>query len=82
MQTLRVQLIVLLCAFLAAAILVRAAVPQRVSLLVTGGTVVTVDAARHVYRPGAVAIRFAMSMCPEPAINSGNAGLHDTPDHP
>jgi len=30
--------------------------PQVVSLIVTGGTVVTVDAARHVFSPGAVAV--------------------------
>ena len=30
--------------------------PRQVTIIVTGGTVVTVDAARHVYSPGAVAI--------------------------
>ena len=30
--------------------------PRRVSTIVTGGTVVTVDAERHIYNPGAVAI--------------------------
>ena len=30
--------------------------PRKVSAVVTGGSVVTVDAARHVYNPGAVAI--------------------------
>ena len=30
--------------------------PRRVALLITGGIVVTVDDARHVYNPGAVAI--------------------------
>jgi 5-methylthioadenosine/S-adenosylhomocysteine deaminase len=30
--------------------------PQAVSLIITGGTVVTVDAARHVFSPGAVAV--------------------------
>ena len=30
--------------------------PRRVALLITGGIVVTVDEARHVYNPGAVAI--------------------------
>ncbi len=60
MVRLRFQLVVLLGALLAAGALAAQGTKagrQRVSLLVTGGTVVTVDAARHVYSPGAVAIR-------------------------
>jgi 5-methylthioadenosine/S-adenosylhomocysteine deaminase len=35
---------------------VYAQAPRRVSLVITGGIVVTVDGARHIYNPGAVAI--------------------------
>src|SRR5437762_2218944 len=43
-------------AFALLGIAVHAQAPRRVSLLVTGGIVVTVDDARHIYNPGAVAI--------------------------
>ncbi len=56
MKTLRCRSFVLLCALLVAAILLHGAGEQRVTLLVTGGTVVTVDGARHVFSPGAVAV--------------------------
>ena len=35
---------------------VHAQAPRRVSLVITGGIVVTVDGARHIFNPGAVAI--------------------------
>ena len=41
---------------LACSLVLRAQAPRRVSLVVSGGIVVTVDAARHIYNPGAVAI--------------------------
>src|SRR5438034_7574229 len=43
-------------AFALLGVAVHAQAPRRVSLLVTGGIVVTVDDARHIYNPGAVAI--------------------------
>ncbi len=53
-----VRSLVALLAVLASAALAasQAAAPQTVSLLITGGTVVTVDSAHHVFSPGAVAV--------------------------
>jgi 5-methylthioadenosine/S-adenosylhomocysteine deaminase len=50
----RVRLLVL--AVMALNVALHAQAPRRVSLVITGGIVVTVDAARHVFTPGAVAI--------------------------
>src|SRR3954466_7975500 len=41
---------------LAVGVVIHAQTPRRVSLVITGGMVVTVDAARHIYNPGAVAV--------------------------
>jgi 5-methylthioadenosine/S-adenosylhomocysteine deaminase len=46
----------LLAVILAFGVSVQAQAPRRVSLVVTGGIVVTVDGARHVFNPGAVAV--------------------------
>ena len=40
----------------ALAVSVHAQAPRRVSMVITGGIVVTVDGARHIFNPGAVAI--------------------------
>src|SRR5882672_4945550 len=48
----RVGVLLLACGL----VVLHAQTPRRVSLLVTGGIVVTVDDARHIYNPGAVAI--------------------------
>src|SRR5438552_19048344 len=42
--------------FACGVVVLHAQSPRRVALLITGGIVVTVDEARHVYNPGAVAI--------------------------
>jgi 5-methylthioadenosine/S-adenosylhomocysteine deaminase len=51
MKSARVVAIALVCS-----VTLHAQAPRRVSLLVTGGIVVTVDGAKHIYNPGAVAI--------------------------
>src|SRR3954470_19279993 len=43
--------------------------PRRVSLVITGGTVVTVDGARHIFNPGAVAIEGADIVAVGPAAD-------------
>src|SRR3954466_6168895 len=52
MKLARALVVLLLCV----AATVDAQAPRRVCLLLTGGTVVTVDDARHIFSPGAVAI--------------------------
>jgi 5-methylthioadenosine/S-adenosylhomocysteine deaminase len=49
---------------------------RAVSLLLTGGTVVTEDAARHVYSPGAVAVdgRFIVAVGPADVVARGFSG--------
>src|SRR6266853_532570 len=47
----RVAVLVLACG-----LALHAQAPRRVSLVITGGIVVTVDGARHIYSPGAIAI--------------------------
>src|SRR5437763_1484257 len=46
----------LAAAVLASGLVLHAQAQRRVTLLITGGAVVTVDGARHIYNPGAVAI--------------------------
>jgi 5-methylthioadenosine/S-adenosylhomocysteine deaminase len=55
----RVLLSALLSLACAAALVAQSAGPETIDLLVTGGTVITVDASRRVLAPGAVAIRGA-----------------------
>ena len=43
--------------------------PRRVALVITGGTVVTVDGARHVFNPGAIAIDGADILAVGPAAD-------------
>src|SRR5437667_9810529 len=41
---------------LALSVSTQAQAPRRVAMVITGGIVVTVDGARHIYNPGAVAV--------------------------
>ena len=55
----RLRSVLLAVVACSAVLLAQVAAPQAVDLLITGGTVVTVDASRRVLSPGAVAIRGA-----------------------
>ena len=65
----RVSVIIVVAAIAAGALTAAAQNARRVSTIVTGGIVVTVDSARNVYNPGAVAIDGASIVAVGPAAD-------------